>query len=410
MMTSRLPVFAPASSTRAVAALAAAGAAWGTSVPLSKTALTWLPPAWLVVARFALAAAVLFATVDRAALRAALRAPVLAWGAAGLGGSVFVQNAGLARTSVSHAALLIGAGPVLIAVIAAAWHRDVARPAAWAGFALSLGGVALVASGHGGGATSAGDAVVLLSVLIASALTVAQGRLLEGRNPAAVTAVMFLGAALAALPVAVGTAGVPSAPPAGGAGALAVLAVAGLAAVGTLAPFTLFAYGQRKVSTEVAGAFLNLEPLVGALVGVAAFGDPAGPRLLFGGAAVVGGIVMSSVPALRGRPRLAAAVSTGPDVLNCRRDSIRLQQDDDRSGGRLRRPHGVLVRGLARRPASDAGLVRPAGPPVSRAGRAAHRRPGARAVLHDPGAGRALLVRRGERQGRGGRRRAFRVR
>jgi drug/metabolite transporter (DMT)-like permease len=307
MKTSRIPAFAPASSTRAVAALAAAGVAWGTSVPLSKAALAWLPPAWLVVARVALAAAVLFATVDRAALRAALHPRVLAWGAAGLGGSVLVQNAGLEKTSVTHAALLIGAGPVLVAVITAAWQHNVARPVAWAGFAISLGGVAVVAAGHGGGATSAGDALVLLSVLIASAMTVAQGRLLQGRDPAAVTAVLFLGAAVFALPVAASTAGFPPAPPAGGAGVLAVLAVIGLAAVGTLAPFTLFAYGQRKVSTEVAGAFLNLEPLVGALVGVAAFGDPAGPRLLLGGVAILGGIVMSSLPALRGgsRPRLA---------------------------------------------------------------------------------------------------------
>ena len=175
----------------------------------------------------------LLATVDRAALRAALRWQVLAWGAAGLGGSVLIQNVGLARTSVTHAALLIGAGPVLVAVIAAAWHHTVARPVAWAGFALSLGGVAVVvAAGHGGGATGAGDAMVLVSVLIASTLTVAQGRLLEGQNPAAITAVQFLGAALAALPVAALTEGVPPVPHPGGAGVLAVLAVAGLAAVG----------------------------------------------------------------------------------------------------------------------------------------------------------------------------------
>jgi O-acetylserine/cysteine efflux transporter len=306
MKTSRLPVIAAARRTRAVAALAAAGVAWGTSVPLSKAALGWLPPAWLVVARFALAAAVLVAAVDRAALRAALRGPVLAWGAAGLGGSVLIQNAGLGKTSVTHAALLIGAGPVLVAVIAAAWHHDVARPVAWAGFAVSLGGVALVAGGRGGGATSAGDAIVLVSVLVASSLTVAQGRLLDGQDPAAITAVQFLGAAVAALPVAAATEGLPPVPHPGGAGVLAVLAVLGLAAAGTLAPFTLFAYGQHQVSTEVAGAFLNLEPLVGALVGVVAFGDPAGSRLLAGGAAILGGIVMSSLPALRaGRPRLA---------------------------------------------------------------------------------------------------------
>jgi len=302
-MKSRLAVVAVSTKARAVAALAAAGVAWGTSVPLSKEALSWLPPAWLVVARFAVAAAVLLAVVDRAALRVALRWEVLAWGAAGLGGSVLVQNTGIAETSVTHASLLIGTGPVLIAVIAAAWHRDVARPVAWLGFTMSLAGVAVVASGHGGGATGAGDALVLTSVLVAAAMTVAQARLFEGRDPVAVTAVQFLGAALAVLPVAAATEGLPPAVPAGGAGAVAFLAVAGLTVAGTLLPFTLFAYGQHKVSTEVAGAFLNLEPLVGALVGVVAFSDPAGPRLLVGGVAILSGIAMSSLPALRGRPR-----------------------------------------------------------------------------------------------------------
>jgi O-acetylserine/cysteine efflux transporter len=297
----------PGFQTRAVAALAAAGVAWGTSVPLSKAALSWLPPAWLVVARFAVAAAVLLAVVDRRALRAALRWQVLAWGAAGLGGSVLVQNMGIDKTSVTHASLLIGTGPVLVAVIAAAWHHNVARPVAWVGFAVSLGGVAVVADGHGGGATGAGDAIVFASALLSAAMTVAQGRLLDGQDPVAITAVMFLGAALAALPVAAVTAGTPPAPHS----VLPVLAAAGLTAVGTLASFTLFAYGQRKVSTEVTAAFLNLEPLVGALAGVAAFGDPAGPRLLIGGAAILGGIVLSSLPALRDRVRPRRLATAG---------------------------------------------------------------------------------------------------
>src|ERR1700722_12779650 len=202
----------PVSQRRAGAALAAAGVAWGTSVPLSKAALGWLSPGWLVVARFALAAAVLLVTVDRSALRAAFRWQVLAWGAVGFGGSVLLQNIGLARTSVTHTALLIGTGPVLVAVIAAAWHRNVARPVAWAGFAISLGGIVVVAGGPGGGARGFGDALVLLSVLIVATMTVAQGRLLEGQNPAAITAVQFLGAALAALAGAGATGGLSPAP------------------------------------------------------------------------------------------------------------------------------------------------------------------------------------------------------
>src|SRR5258708_37944998 len=49
---------------RAVAALAAAGLLWGTTVPLSKLALEWLPPGWLTFVRFGLAAAILLAVAS----------------------------------------------------------------------------------------------------------------------------------------------------------------------------------------------------------------------------------------------------------------------------------------------------------------------------------------------------------
>lgn len=285
-----------------MAALVVAGLAWGGSVPLSKVGLEWLAPGWLTFARFGAAALVLLIAVPRPALRAAFTGRVVVSGMLGYGGSVLLQNAGIARTSVTHAALLIGAVPVLVAIIAALWQHAVARPVAWAGFALSLAGVAAITGGHGGGATGAGDALVLASALFSATVTVAQGRLLEHRDPVAVTAVQFAGAAFVALPFAVTTEGLPAAP----AGSGAVLAVAGLTAIGTLLPFTLFAYGQRRVSAEVAGAFLNLEPLVGAVAGVVAFGDPAGPRQLAGGAAIVAGIALSSLPLLGGhRPQPA---------------------------------------------------------------------------------------------------------
>jgi O-acetylserine/cysteine efflux transporter len=285
--------------SRGVAALSVAGVAWGMSVPLSKVALAWLDPAWLTAVRFALAAAVLLAVVPRQKLRAAFSVPVLAWGAFGYGGAVLLQNTGVARTSVTHAALLIGAGPVLIAVITAVWRHVVARPLAWVGFAVSLAGVAAIVAGSGaaggGGASGLGDALVLASTTLIAVMTVAQARLLAGRDPVAVTAIQFAGAALVTLPFAAGTTGLPAAP----SGTGPVLAVIALTAVATLLPFTLFAYGQRRVPAEVAGAFLNLEPLVGAAIGIVAFGDPVGPRQLLGGAAIVAGIALSSLPALR---------------------------------------------------------------------------------------------------------------
>ncbi len=278
------------SRRNAVAALVAAGLLWGTTVPLSKLALLWLAPGWLTVVRFGLAAAIMLPVARRRGQRI-LDARLLVSGAIGYGGSVIVQNAGISRTSVTHAALLIGAVPVLVAVIAALWHHTVARPVAWAGFAISLAGVGLVAAGAGGGATLAGDGLVLASLLLSATFTVAQARLLPGRDPVAVTAVQFLGAALGALVVTVITEGAPAAP----AGAGPVLAVAALVAGGTLLPFTLFAYGQSRVPAEVAGAFLNLEPLVGAIAGVVFFANPVGPRQLAGGLGIVAGIGLSSL-------------------------------------------------------------------------------------------------------------------
>ncbi len=273
------------------AALIAAGVLWGTTVPLSKLALVWLGPAWLAFARFGVAATVLLLVAGRDKIRAVCRPAVLVSGAVGYGGSVLLQNLGIVHTSVTHAALIVGATPVLIAIITAVWHRTMARPVAWAGFAVSLAGVALVASGKGGGATLGGDGLVLASVLISAGFTVSQVRLLRDRDPVAVTGVQFLAAAIAVLPIAVVTEGAPAAP--SGLGSL--LATAGLAFCGTVLPFTLFAYAQSRVAADVAGAFLNLEPLVGAIVGAVAFRDPVGPVQAAGGAAILIGIGLGSL-------------------------------------------------------------------------------------------------------------------
>jgi O-acetylserine/cysteine efflux transporter len=379
----------------AVAALIAAGLLWGTTVPLSKLALYWLSPGWLTVFRFGLAATVLLAAMarrssGRRALRDACTPAVLAAGALGYGGSVMLQNVGISRTSVTHAALLIGAVPVLVAIIAAAWYRTVARPVAWFGFVVSLAGVGLVTvGGGGGGATLAGDGLVLASLFLSATVTVAQGRLLTGRDPAAVTAVQFLGATLGAVLVTVCTEGAPAMP--GSAGP--VLAVVALALAGTLAPFTLFAFGQKRVSAEVAGAFLNLEPLVGAIAGTAAFGDPAGLAQVAGGAAILAGIGLSSLPLFAARraetrrqavtaeqlapvgaEALTPAGAEAPRAEELTLSAARLGAADTRPGGV--RPPGV--RPPSTPPASaqpagarsadgrDSGTLRPGARPTSR--------------------------------------------
>jgi O-acetylserine/cysteine efflux transporter len=365
----------------ALAALTSAGLLWGTTVPLSKLALGSLAPGWLTFVRFGLGAVILLAAARRQ-VRAALTLPMLASGAVGYGGSVVVQNVGITRTSVTHAALLVGAAPVLVAIIAAIWHRTVARPVAWVGFAVSLAGVGLIAGGGGGGATAAGDGLVLASVLLSASFTVAQARLLPGRDPVAVTAVQFLGAALAMLPFSLVTEGMPAGPAHPG----ALLAAAGLAVGGTLLPFTLFAYAQGRVSAEVAGAFLNLEPLVGAVAGVVVFGDPAGAQQLVGGAAVLAGIALSSLPLL--------AAGRQPAVAGERQ---RQAGEHQRQAGARQQASGTGPVPAAARGARTTGSLAAGGSRVT--GRTAHAH-GAGCGMHQPRCRPGRLRRSGIRPGR----------
>ena len=291
------------SNRSALFALAAAGTLWGLNVPLTKLALGWLGPGWLTVARFLVAAPVL-ALVGRRGLRDALTVRILASGAIGFGAVIVLQNAGIARTSVSHAAMIVGAIPVLVALIAAGLGQTATRPMAWAGYAVALIGIAFVAGAGGGGANQHGDLLVLGSAVLSAGFIAIQPRLLAGRDAAAVTAVQFAGGALVALPVAMVTDGMPHGPGA----AIPAVALAVLALAGTPLPFWLFAFGQARVPAELAGAFLNLEPVVGAAAAWLALGEPAGVWQLVGVAAVLVGIAMSTV---RPKPTGARAPVTG---------------------------------------------------------------------------------------------------
>jgi probable blue pigment (indigoidine) exporter len=115
--------------------------------------------------------------------------------------------------------------------------------------------------------------------------------MLAGRDATAVTAAQFVAGALVAVPIAALTEGVPHAPAHAG----SLLAVAALSLAGALA-FPLFAFGQARVPAALAGAFVNLEPVVGVAAGWIAFGDAAAIGQLLGAATVLLGIALSTMP------------------------------------------------------------------------------------------------------------------
>ena len=71
---------------------------------------------------------------------------------------------------------------------------------------------------------------------------------------------------------------------------------------------------------QLAGAYLNLEPVVGAAVGWFAFGDAAAALQVGGALAVLGGIALSTLPA----PAVAVAEPPNPlGVIAARRGLAR---------------------------------------------------------------------------------------
>jgi drug/metabolite transporter (DMT)-like permease len=133
---------------------------------------------------------------------------------------------------------------------------------------------------------------VFASAVLSALFIYLQPRVLGDRDPAAVTAAQFTGGLLVSIPLAL----LAEPAPAAAASAGSVAALLGLATVGTVLPFWLFAHGQSRVSAQQAGAYVNLEPVVGAAVGWLAFGNPATIVQILGAAGVVLGILLSGLP------------------------------------------------------------------------------------------------------------------
>ncbi|WP_312166844.1 DMT family transporter [Phenylobacterium sp.] len=266
-------------------ALFAAGAFWGLGFPLGKLALRETDAAHMVLLRFAVAAlaAAPFAFRD-ARTRALFRSPpVLAAGAL-YGVAFMVQFEGLAHVSVTLAALLVGAMPALIAVSARLLGERVSR-ASWAGVAAATLGAVLIAGRPDAGSSPFGVALSLIALLIFLAWLLVLRRAPKAPTPMAIPAVTVVVAALTILPIALAMHGPPrlDLSPAAWAG------IVGQGVLSTLIATAAWQFGSARVGAASAGVFINIEPLMGAGIGVALFGDHLTYALAGGGLLIIAG-------------------------------------------------------------------------------------------------------------------------
>ncbi len=275
-------------STRRAAftALAVASACWGLSFPFGKLALAELTPTQVVFLRFVLGSACFAFLAYRKRLALPRRGewlPLVWTGFLMVPAVFFLQFEGLDRTSVTRAALIVGAFPVLMAVWSVWKGGERLSRLGWGAVAASTLGVALTVGAPGRSGHLTGDLLVLGSMVMAVWWVVATRRLMERRSALLVTLWSALFGTLLHGVLMLLLDGLPSLD-------LEPVTWAALVALGlvcTAVSYGLWNWGQRFVPASTAGVFVNLEPLVGAFAGILFFGDPVGWGTYAGGTLIV---------------------------------------------------------------------------------------------------------------------------
>jgi len=293
-------------------ACALAGCLWGTGFYWGRLALNEMSVEHMVLYRFAFAclgmAPVLLFSRHRVRLTAGEWRTLLISAAFGVPVQFLLQFHGLARTTVSHAALMVGAMPVLLAAAAALFAGERLDRIGWLALFGSTAGAALIVLGGGrapavrGQPSLTGDLLVVASLITALAWIILSKRLMQTHSPPVVTAYTILsGAGMLAiwvlgpwllspwLPVKA------SPPPFAHLSPTAWVALALSGLLCTALTTFLWNWGIHHVPASRAGVFLNIEPALGSWLGVKLLGEHLGPYAWAGGALILAAAITLTV-------------------------------------------------------------------------------------------------------------------
>ena len=287
-------------------ALFASGLCWGLGLPFGKLALAETDPAHMILLRFLVAGLATAPVVLRSrATRALLFKPAVLSAGVFYALGFLTQFEGLAGSSVTIAALLVGLMPALIAVSAAGLGERIGLRA-WGGVAAATVGAMVIAGRPGGAATPLGVGLCLASLplflgWVYSARAVGAARPVDSACATLVVATVFLLATVTAL----------HGPPHLALSPRAWIGVVGQGLLSTVVATLSWQLGAPRVSTAAAGVFINVEPAVGAGLGVLLFHDRPSWLTAAGGLLIIGGSLVVVLQEER-RPQGASAAEDAP--------------------------------------------------------------------------------------------------
>jgi drug/metabolite transporter (DMT)-like permease len=212
---------------------------------------------------------------------------LLGVGLLGLVGNQVLFLIGLSMTSVAHAGVITALSPVLVLVGAVTIGIERITPWRIAGLVMAGCGVVVLGFSRGatGGATRAGDAVMLASVVVFAAFNLLGKPLAERFGSLKMNAFAYAGAGVLALPVVV-----RNWSHAAHASPLAWIGVVYMAVGSSVLGYLIYGHALRHLPASRVAVVVYLQPLLASGLAVVILGERPGAGFLPAAALVLSGV------------------------------------------------------------------------------------------------------------------------
>jgi drug/metabolite transporter (DMT)-like permease len=199
---------------------------------------------------------------------------------------------GLWRTSVAHAAILMGMTPVLVVLLAGMAGLERITSAKILGMGVALCGVAVLTVSRSRGAPTSipGDLFIFLASLAFAVFAVLGKRVTERHGSITVSTFAYVGGALMLAPVTLWQSAEFSYRSVSAAGWVTLLY---MAAFPSVVCYLIFYYALTYIPASRVSAFSYLQPLTATVLAIPLLGEPVTLTLAAGGALVFAGVYVT---------------------------------------------------------------------------------------------------------------------